>query len=278
MDPLAEIYKILLRTRSSMRKDNVPCKIEEVVDLTNLTDGLYLGSFGAASNKSALKSLNITHILTVANSLSPLHPNGFVYKIVSSMIFHLILFLLPYLVLFVSVAGARASEVGNSVVGFPFIFTGNVVLKIVKIMIQLPTSFSDSLSQSNSDVNNSEMSFELDHFLKAISVFSLSDREDVNISQYFEDCFEFIEEAKKSGGGVLVHCFLGRSRSATIVVAYLMKKHGMSLAQALAHVKERRPVAGPNSGFIAQLQNLEKTLQALSKKLHMTIALYHNET
>lgn len=78
------------------------------------SQGLYLGSFGAASNKSALKSLNITHILTVANSLPPLHPNDFVYKIVSSMIFHLILFLLPYLALFVSVAGARASEVGYS--------------------------------------------------------------------------------------------------------------------------------------------------------------------
>lgn len=49
-----------------------------------------------------------------------------------------------------------------------------------------------------------------------------------------------------------------------------MKKHGMSLAQALAHVKERRPVAGPNSGFIAQLQNLEKTLQGNSITIMLT--------
>lgn len=46
------------------------------------SQGLYLGSIGAANNNSGLKSLNITHILTVANSLSPPHPNDFTYKIV----------------------------------------------------------------------------------------------------------------------------------------------------------------------------------------------------
>lgn len=47
----------------------------------------------------------------------------------------------------------------------------------------------------------------------------------------------------------------------TIVVAYLMKKHGMSLSQAMGHVKSRRPQAAPNAGFLLQLQELEKSLQ-----------------
>lgn len=47
----------------------------------------------------------------------------------------------------------------------------------------------------------------------------------------------------------------------TIVVAYLMKRHGMRLSEALAHVKSKRPQAGPNSGFISQLQDFEKSLQ-----------------
>jgi len=49
--------------------------------------------------------------------------------------------------------------------------------------------------------------------------------------------------------------------SVTIVVAYLMKRHGMRLSEALAHVKSKRPQAGPNSGFISQLQDFEKSLQ-----------------
>lgn len=49
------------------------------------SQGLYLGSLGAATNKSALKSLNITYILTVASSLGPAHPNEFKYKTIAGM-------------------------------------------------------------------------------------------------------------------------------------------------------------------------------------------------
>ena len=38
------------------------------------------------------------------------------------------------------------------------------------------------------------------------------DKKDVNIAQYFDECFDFIDEAKTTGGGVLVHCFVGKSR------------------------------------------------------------------
>ncbi|XP_050240434.1 dual specificity protein phosphatase 1 [Quercus robur] len=92
-------------------------------------------------------------------------------------------------------------------------------------------------------------------------IINVADREDTDIKQYFDECFNFIDEAKRLGGGVLVHCLVGRSRSVTVVVAYLMKKHGMNLSQALEHVKTKRPRAGPNSGFITQLQDYEKSLQ-----------------
>lgn len=35
----------------------------------------------------------------------------------------------------------------------------------------------------------------------------------------------------------------------------------MRLSEALGHVKSKRPQAGPNSGFISQLQDFEKSLQ-----------------
>ncbi|XP_031477874.1 dual specificity protein phosphatase 1-like isoform X1 [Nymphaea colorata] len=88
------------------------------------------------------------------------------------------------------------------------------------------------------------------------------DTRDTNLEQYFDECFSFIDEAKAAGGGVLVHCFAGRSRSVTIVLAYLMKNRNMSLSEALGHVKSKRPQIAPNEGFILQLQNFEKSLGA----------------
>ncbi|CAN1129446.1 Dual specificity protein phosphatase 1B [Linum perenne] len=100
---------------------------------------------------------------------------------------------------------------------------------------------------------------------------NIMDREDTDIAQHFDECFNFIDEAKRLGGGVLVHCFMGVSRSrfvgcsvfcsVTIVVAYLMKKHYMTLSQALQHVRSRRPQANPNPGFISQLRKFQQTLQ-----------------
>ncbi|EIM89638.1 phosphatases II [Stereum hirsutum FP-91666 SS1] len=52
---------------------------------------------------------------------------------------------------------------------------------------------------------------------------------------------------------VLVHCALGRSRSVSVVCAYLIHTHGYSTDEALELVKRTRSVAQPNSGFVGQL-------------------------
>ncbi|KAK8480278.1 hypothetical protein V6N11_057048, partial [Hibiscus sabdariffa] len=51
---------------------------------------------------------------------------------------------------------------------------------------------------------------------------------------------------------------------ATVVIAYLMKKHGMRFSRALEHVKRRRPQVSPNPGFVLQLQHFEKSLRSRS--------------
>lgn len=54
-----------------------------------------------------------------------------------------------------------------------------------------------------------------------------------NILEHFVDCINLIEEALKDPvNGVLVHCFYGVSRSATIIIAYLMKKYSISYEKA----------------------------------------------
>ncbi|KAJ3427496.1 dual specificity protein phosphatase [Anaeramoeba flamelloides] len=73
-----------------------------------------------------------------------------------------------------------------------------------------------------------------------------------------EECFDFIDKAIKSDGNVLVHCYAGISRSAAVVIGYLMKTKKMSYDDAYLFVKKKRPVAFPNEGFVKQLKSLEK--------------------
>jgi atypical dual specificity phosphatase len=59
---------------------------------------------------------------------------------------------------------------------------------------------------------------------------------------------------------VLVHCVQGMSRSASVVLAYLMSRERKTFKQAWEHVTALRPVVKPNPGFIIQLLELEKIL------------------
>ena len=55
---------------------------------------------------------------------------------------------------------------------------------------------------------------------------------------------------------VYVHCGGGLSRSAAVVLAFIMKKHELSYADALKRVNKKRKVF-PNEGFVEQLKLYE---------------------
>ncbi|XP_069121339.1 dual specificity protein phosphatase 12-like [Argopecten irradians] len=78
------------------------------------------------------------------------------------------------------------------------------------------------------------------------------DLEFTDLLNYFEECIKFIDEGIRYGS-VLVHCLAGCSRSATMVIAYLMKKKEMSYGEALGFVRKCRSIVHPNEGFKDQL-------------------------
>ena len=83
-------------------------------------------------------------------------------------------------------------------------------------------------------------------------------REDANILSCIPASNIFIE-AGIEAGGVLVHCFGGRSRSAAFVAAYLMSSRSWGFDQALAVISAVRPVASVNRGFERQLRAYAQT-------------------
>ncbi|KAM4591216.1 dual specificity phosphatase 29-like isoform 2-T3 [Odontesthes bonariensis] len=97
------------------------------------------------------------------------------------------------------------------------------------------------------------------------------DKPTFNISQYFCPAAEFIHEAlSHTHNKVLVHCVMGRSRSATLVLAYLMMKHSLTVVDAIEHVRQHRCIL-PNHGFLKQLRALDLASQEekLRKKRQM---------
>jgi len=77
---------------------------------------------------------------------------------------------------------------------------------------------------------------------------------------HFEQCFNFIEQATSNGGKVLVHCEWGVSRSATVMIAFLMKKLHINYSEARKLLQSKRPEIYPNEGFVEQLLKYENQL------------------
>jgi dual specificity phosphatase 12 len=110
------------------------------------------------------------------------------------------------------------------------------------------------------------------------------DHPNENLLQHFEQSVRYMDQALKevdhanngmneqnqtkeqeNGGGVFVHCAMGKSRSATLVVAYLMWKYQIDATTALEQLCEGRPVCQPNPGFMEQLEVWEKMCKSKSE-------------
>jgi protein-tyrosine phosphatase len=123
-------------------------------------------------------------------------------------------------------------------------FSANDELLIKEKNISCIISVAENLKVTNSNPN-----------IK-IYRYNLSDDYNCNISLYFDEISEIINNEKI----VLVNCVAGISRSSTIVIAYIMKYYNLSLKDAFLYVRNRRNQICPNKQFMKYLLNYELSL------------------
>ncbi|KAG5875687.1 Dual specificity protein phosphatase MPK-4 [Gonioctena quinquepunctata] len=92
---------------------------------------------------------------------------------------------------------------------------------------------------------------ELKHIV--IKFIQLSDQPKEDLLSYLDEADLFIKEGL-SKSAVLVHCYFGVSRSASIVIAHIMKKYQITYHEAFERVKAKRKIVFPNQGFVFQLK------------------------
>lgn len=86
------------------------------------------------------------------------------------------------------------------------------------------------------------------------------DTETESLIDFFDTCFSFIDKARVENRRVIVHCQAGKSRSATIAIAYIMRHKKQSMDEAHFFVRSKRHQIDPNFAFLGQLLDYENIL------------------
>ena len=81
---------------------------------------------------------------------------------------------------------------------------------------------------------------------------NLIDHHSQSLTKHLDGCLKFIDDALAAEGSVLVHCALGVSRSASIVIAYVSKTLHLTFDEAISLVREKRPEVEPNGALLSR--------------------------
>jgi len=261
-DPMA----LMSKTENAIGED-LPYKDEPIQILPNL----YLGSELNAANRSMLDRINVEFILNVGKEVE----NPYLEEITnvnSSYYSDYQQQISPSLPTASSVSSEDSFKTAiqsptmqldsPTVPSSPFgIFRSNSLLQKRISLTMRPSSSSPQVAHEAmlSGVPLTVPATSEFRSLKYKKFFWTHNQE--NLIADFKSAFAFIDEARSAGRNILVHCQCGVSRSASLIIGYVMKANSMTLNQAYEFVKDRSPYISPNMSLVYQLVEFEKTLK-----------------
>jgi protein-tyrosine phosphatase len=239
-------YISLIKTDDTKAKERKQKSIDKIPHGASeiLYDFLYLGSGRDANDKEQLRELGITRVLNVAREWrmpdSDDEDEGFDVK--NTQLQHVI------------DATAEGNNNNNNAV--------NQAIKEDEALFEKKDAQSNELLDNDGHLHQKleEMTLVKQGEKIVYKKLHLVDVVDEDVTSIFNEAFEFLEQCREAGRRVLVHCVIGKSRSASIVIAYLMKHNQMALQKAFNFVKSKRALIQPNNGFMIQLREYEQKL------------------
>ncbi|SPO25102.1 uncharacterized protein UTRI_02797_B [Ustilago trichophora] len=97
-----------------------------------------------------------------------------------------------------------------------------------------------------------------DRFDRYLKLPMLDSVEAKGVQDSINEACSFLDDARLRSEPVYVHCKAGKSRSVTIVIAYLIHALGWTLQRSYSYVMEKRAAICPNIGFVAELMRYEE--------------------
>ena len=89
----------------------------------------------------------------------------------------------------------------------------------------------------------------------------INDGKNAATIEFLKETVAFIDAQRQAGRQTYVHCNEGVSRGPMVVAAYLMSSKKWTRDEALAFIREQRPVIRPNASFMELLLVWERTLK-----------------
>lgn len=88
--------------------------------------------------------------------------------------------------------------------------------------------------------------------------YPLHDNNKDSIKQYLDKAYQEILDfqEKNNGKNIFIHCFMGASRSASIVIYYLIKKYEYTIDDAIIFIKNKREVVNPTVLFYKEINEM----------------------
>jgi protein-tyrosine phosphatase len=87
--------------------------------------------------------------------------------------------------------------------------------------------------------------------------FPVLDDNNDDIVPILTQTYDIIDRHLTQGDNILVHCYMGASRSASVIIYYLMNKNNWTYNQARTYVSAKRPLVNLSQKFNTILKSFE---------------------